>query len=352
MTRVALIMAGGAGERFWPVSSSERPKQFLKLTQPEKSMLRESVERAASIVGAEHVFVSTTRSLLPAVESEIGLLPPDHLIAEPEKRNTAGALLWAFTYLENRFSTDLSLAVLTSDHYIDPPESFRETVENAFALAEATEGLVTIGIQPTRPETGYGYIKRGRPELGGFRVQEFREKPDAATAAEFLKEGSYYWNSGMFFWTVSAFRSALRLHAPPLCASYEAMLNALSSGNAERATEVFSQVESASIDKALLEKANSVYVTPALFTWDDLGTWDALTRSLPSDSRGNVGVGKVHQIDTDNTIVYTATPQTVHLLGAKDIVVVVTEDKVMICHRDRVQDVREFAAGEKREPTP
>jgi mannose-1-phosphate guanylyltransferase len=216
--RVAVILAGGSGERFWPVSTRERPKQFLRLTDPERSLLREAAERAAALVGWESTYVSTGRHLASATAAECTSLPPENVLAEPTKRNTLGALVWVAASLIAKHPDDwaeTTVAVLTADHRIAPEPAFHETVRQAMSLAEESGGLVTIGIPPDRPETGYGYIELGE----GSSVRRFTEKPDAATAAQYLAGGRHLWNSGMFFWTLAAFMAELVAAEPEAAAA-------------------------------------------------------------------------------------------------------------------------------------
>src|SRR5579885_633353 len=223
MQRIAVVMAGGSGERFWPLSRASKPKQLLRLTSPEVSMLEESVRRIEPVVGKEHVFLSTSAALKDAV-SAAHLVPPARLFAEPDRRNTLGALVWVAAQLMAMMPeswTNLSVAVLTADHQILQPEKFRHKVAEALGVAEETGGLVTIGIVPTRPETGFGYVEIDRSDpshLPGYRAASFREKPSAVTATEMVASGQFLWNSGMFFWKLRSFMVELEKALPEAAA--------------------------------------------------------------------------------------------------------------------------------------
>lgn len=350
MQRVAAIMAGGSGERFWPVSRADRPKQLLKLGDPRKSLLAEAVERVKPGFGDGNVFVLTSRPIEAAVK-EAGLIPSTNVVAEPDKRNTLGCLCWFAARLIAEGRADTSIAVLTADHKIGAPAQFLATLDKAFACAESTGALVTLGIRPTRPETGYGYIETARdmPEGGGaWHARSFREKPDITTAIAFLNHGDFLWNSGMFVWTLSSFLNELCEAAPEPHRLTLAMAAALRDGDSLAAEAFFRELPSISIDFALMEKAKSVIVVEADFPWDDVGSWDALLRTLPSDDRGNATIGDVLLEDTDGCVVYADDPgMAVCLLGVQDLVVVQANGVVMVCHKDGCQEVRRLVARMK-----
>lgn len=345
--RVAVILAGGSGERFWPVSTRERPKQFLHLTDPERSLLREAAERAAAMVGWEATYVSTGRHLASQSQSECAALPPGNVLAEPTKRNTLGALVWAAASLIAKHPEDwaeTTVAVLTADHRIAPEDAFHATLDQAMTLAEETGALVTIGIQPDRPETGYGYIEVGEPVAAGRWVRRFTEKPDAATAAGYVAGGQHLWNSGMFFWTLAAFMAELQQAEPDAATAAREIAACLASGDQAGAETAFEGLRGVSIDYALMEKAGRVAVVKADFDWDDLGAWDALSRSLPSDEGGNVGIGRRRVLESSGCVVYSNDPAVeVCVLGAEDLVVVVESGTVMVCPKSRAQEVRKFS---------
>lgn len=341
-------MAGGSGERFWPVSTKTRPKQFLRLTDPEQSLLQEAVGRAIGLFGAESTIVATGQPFAVLSQKECPNLPNGNVWAEPAKRNTTGCQVWVAANLIANHPTDwsnITIAVLTADHRITPPEGFNETVLVAMAHAEATGSLVTIGIRPNRPETGYGYIELGEPVGAAHAARAFREKPDLETANRYLASGNYLWNSGMFFWTLPAFMTAMESTQPAIAALVREIAGHLKTGDETMAKAVFETLPSISIDYALMENADNVAVVEARFDWDDLGAWDSLRRSFERDESNNVSLGSVQIVETSNAIVYNeSSHQRVNLLGLEGIVVVVTDDQVMVCPADRTQDVRKLTS--------
>lgn len=345
--RVALVMAGGSGTRFWPVSTTERPKQFLKLASPDESLLQQAVSRVLPLFGSD-VYVATAEPLMEPSIGELPDLDAQRVFGEPARRNTLGALVWSTARLMAEHGDgwkSVSVAVLTADHLIEPAEGLRETISTALDLAESTGALVTIGIPPTRPATEYGYIEKSVAiDDRAWQVARFTEKPDADTALAFISTGNYLWNSGMFFWSLRAFYDALRAIDPTAAQVIDQVVVSLQNGDEDEAKYLFGQLGSNSIDFALMERAPNVAVVAARFEWDDLGSWDALSRSLPSDDRGNVSQGRARIVDSDRCVVYNDTvDQRVSVLGVEDIVVAVTDGEVLVCRKDRAQDVRQLA---------
>lgn len=316
-------MAGGTGERFWPVSTPRRPKQFLPLGSSDRTLLEETLARATACF--DEVYVASTAALAPVIrESEI--IDPERIFEEPEKRNTLGAVLWTTAQLIKRGASPSSVvAFLPSDHAIHPESGFVETIARAASLAEVG-GLVTIGIPPTRPETGYGYVL----PAGESKGAKFSEKPDAETATRYLREG-WLWNSGIFVWRLDAFLRELDRHVP----SASALLPKLTEEN-------FAELPNISLDKALMEKSERVDVVPAEFEWDDLGAWDALDRTRTHDERGNVVVGPATALDARDCILYAEPGMSVGVIGIEGLVVVATPRGVLVCPKSEAQRVREI----------
>ena len=356
MQRVIVIMAGGSGQRFWPLSRESHPKQLLRLADPDRSMLEQAVDRAAALVGTEHVFVVTARHLVePILAAGTGLVP-GQIIGEPCRRNTAGCLVYATASILVALSAppgDVVMGVLTADQLVHDPKTLHEALAAAFEAAERHPALVTVGIQPSRPETGYGYIETGvnAQPVGGtsghvpvYPVRSFHEKPDADAAQRYLTQGGFYWNSGMFFWRVSVFLDECG-HANPLYArACQEISTALSRGDQAGADALFARLPDKSIDYALLEGARHVLVVPGRFAWDDMGSWDALERSLPADVRGNVTVGDPVVIDTHDSIVVNgpgAKTMAVAVVGVRSLVVIVSADGVLVVPKDQAQRVKE-----------
>lgn len=349
MKRLGVIMAGGSGERFWPLSRKARPKQLLALTEGGQTMLAQAVERAQTICGDGQVWIAAAPHLRAPIAEALADFPAENVLAEPHKRNTAGCLVWVAANLlarEPDARTDWSMAVLTADHRIVPLEGFARTARAALEVVEQDGGLATIGIPPTRPETGFGYIEIG-PEVAqseGIQVhsvERFREKPSHEDAQGYLESGRFLWNSGMFFWTLDGFLSELESAAPELAAAIPSLADALARGDEAEADRIFQALPSISIDYALMEKARHVFVAKADFEWDDLGSWDSLERSFARDEAGNVAVGETLLIDTRASVVYGAAGDVVTaVVGMDDVVVVVTEDAVLVCPKSRSQEVR------------
>lgn len=342
-------MAGGSGERFWPLSRQNHPKQLLKLAHPDKSLLAQSIERVEPIVGRENIIIATASHLLTPIAEALPFLDATQVQAEPHKRNTAGCLVWTVASILARdpsLRESASMAVLTADHRIEPSDGFHRTISAALDLAEESGGLVTIGIHPDRPETGFGYIELAgdlpsRHHVSCHGVRAFKEKPDAATAAQFLASGRFLWNSGTFFWRLDSFLNELAAAAPELYEGLEKIAFQLREGDEQAAQDTFANLPSISIDYALMERAKDVFVVKADFKWDDVGSWDALDRSLPHDENGNVSQGSVLLVDSKNSIVMNEHEGlTACLLGITDVIVAITEDAVLVLPKSRSQEVK------------
>ncbi len=361
LPRLAVIMAGGSGERFWPLSRRQFPKQLLALNDPQRSLLREAVDRLRPLIPDERILVVTARHLVePIRQAGLGL-PPENILGEPCKRNTAGCLAYAAAVVRHRLGGgDATLAIVTADHQIGRPERFQAAVSAALAAAETQPALVTIGIPPNRPETGYGYLETaagakpvqlsaGGPEI--YPVVRMLEKPDQAAAREYLASGRFFWNSGMFFWRLSTYDAETAHACPESAAAVRRMTAALDRGDTAEMEAVFAGLPDISIDYALLEKAGHLLAVRADFPWDDIGAWDALDRSFPHDAAGNVTIGDPILADTRNSIVYNApgaARMAVGVVGMDDVAVIVAGDAVLVLPKSRAQDVRAIVAELKK----
>ena len=361
MRRYAVIMAGGSGERFWPASRRARPKQLLRLTDPVLSMIEEAIERIAPLIPREQILIATSELLAKPIADALPTLPRENILAEPEKRNTAACLALAAAHLEQRHGSpdEMVMAVLTADHQIGEPERFRATVARALDFAAAEDALVTIGVPPTRPETGYGYVEVAPGKSGGtaaapatpLPVLRFREKPSEAIAREYAKSGHHYWNSGMFFWRVSTLLSGLARHMGDLEVAERAMVDALHGRGGQSLREIFLPLADVSIDIGLMERASNVFVVPADFPWDDVGAWDALERTRTPDENRNVVVGDAVLVDVHDSIVFNepgAEEMAVAVVGLDGVIVATTRDGILVCPKDRAQDVRRAVAELRR----
>ncbi len=348
MLHVAVIMAGGSGERFWPVSRANRPKQLLRLVNPDRSMLQEALDHVTPLIPPRQVYVQTSGELADAIRRETPELPPDNILVEPCRRNTAGCLCYAAASLLARHAAppdQLVMAVLTADHAVRDADGFRRTLAAAVKAAEGTDTLVTIGIPPTHPSTGYGYIQTDtKPgQLSTARVLAFHEKPDLPTAERYITAGGYFWNSGMFFWRLDVFLRELEAAAPEHARAVREMAAALRQNDRNTAAELFSRLPSISIDYALMEKTRRVSMILAAFDWDDVGSWPALARLRGADKHGNVTQGDPLLADCKDCVVYHEAggdDRAVAVLGAKDLVVVVTPDAVLVMPKDRAEELR------------
>jgi len=355
LTRFGIIMAGGTGERFWPLSRRDRPKQLLPLIDPSKSMLVEAVERLAPLIPPENLYIITGKYLVAPIRAAAVGVPDANVVGEPCKRNTSGALAYVTAVLLAQhadLSPDaMSFAITTADHRIGDDALFRATVETALRAAESQDALVVCGIAPTRPETGFGYIEAdtGAPPLPEFvspeirPVSAFHEKPDRDRAEAYLASGRHFWNSGMFFWRVSTFFDELAHARPKLLEAIDVMSDVLRRGNEEDAERVFATLDDLSIDYALMERARRVLVVRGEFPWADVGSWPALSEGCALDAAGNLLVGDPVVDDVSGCIVFNApgaARMAVGAVGLRDMVVVVTEDAVLVLPKDRAQDVR------------
>lgn len=354
MRRTGIIMAGGSGERFWPLSRRNRPKQLLRLTDESDTMLHEAVSRLAPLIAPDDIYIVTGAHLVDAIcKANIGV-PDANVLAEPFKRNTGGCLCFAAAHLIAKYGgepRDISVAVVTADHRINPPERFREAVELALDIAEQDERLVTHGIVPDRPETGYGYIQAADPKnpitsrngLHVYGVKAFHEKPSRDKAIDFISSGDYFWNSGMFFWRLDVFLAELELARAPMADAVHTMVAAISGNDKGTVTRTFEDLENISIDYALMEHAKRVAVVRADYAWDDVGAWTSLDRTREHDAEGNIVHGQPVLMDCRDCIVFNdAGPEkmAVSVVGVEDLVVVVSEDGVLVIPKDRAQDVR------------
>jgi len=338
----AVIMAGGAGTRFWPKSRSSTPKQLLAL-RSERSLLQETVDRLRGYVEPAAIWIITGSDQHTATVASLPELPPENIVAEPARRDTAPCVGLAATLIAHR-DPDATMIVLPADHIIGPDENFHATL--ATAVQAATDGsLVTIGIKPDFPATGYGYIERGeRGEGDGdwFRVARFVEKPDESTATAYLETGRYYWNSGIFVFSVSSILGEMREHLPGNAERLARIGAALDGADAAAVLErEFCEMERISIDYGVFEKAQKIAVVEAGFDWDDVGSWAALARHREPTAEGHIAHGRQVSVDAENCIVWADDPDhLIGLIGVKDLIVVSTPDATLVCPREMAEQVK------------
>ena len=334
----AVVLAGGSGERFWPLSRRATPKQFLRLFS-DRSLLEETVRRLDGLIPAENILILTNQEQEAAIRKALPDHPEHNIFAEPVKRDTAPAIALGLGIIASR-NPSATMAVLPADHRISNVEAFQSDLKSAAQTAELGGELITIGITPSWACPGFGYIERGKRLLNSefFEVIRFREKPNPDLAEAFVRSGNFYWNAGMFIWSVHSILTELNRHAPDLAEFVSAIRN--SSDRAKVLKERFPSLQKTSIDYAILEKASRVLVKPAQFDWDDVGSWTAVAKYLEQLPGSNAANGPVTIQESSNNIVFTNSGTHVALLGVHDIVVVQTADAILVCHRHEVEKIK------------
>jgi len=365
MQRVAIIMAGGSGERFWPLSRKKFPKQLLSLGLTDKSMIEEAIDRIENLIPIEDIYIITSEILAEPIRLALENFPDENVIPEPAKRNTAPCLALSAAFLLEKYkltAREISVAVLTADHIMEPLDKFIETIDSALKFVESTDAIATIGITPSRPETGYGYIELNKLETNGYKteifaVNKFKEKPDLKTANEYIQSGNYLWNSGMFFYNLNYFNTQLEKYLPEvgckineLSRAYSGHTTGIITYRINNLVKLFESMPSISIDFGLMEKADSVVCVKALFEWDDIGDLNSLQRTKKADENRNIKHGIISSINSKDNILINNSTKKLVLSGVNinNLVVVVTDDAVLVCNRDNVQDVK-LAVNDIRE---
>lgn len=345
----AVIMAGGRGERFWPLGRRDIPKQFLKLNG-DRTLLEETVARLDGLVPPERILVITNVRYLERTRELLRAIPPDNIIGEPEGRNTAPCVALAAGLIRRRQPTpETVMMVLPADHAIRPVEALRLVLRRAAAEAARRDILITFGITPSFPATGYGYIQCGDALVPGFRnALSFREKPERAEAQRLFDAGNFKWNSGIFVWSLDAIGKAFRQFAPELaefsdrCATAKDVTHCIA--------EHFGQCPALSIDIAVMEKAANVWVGDTPFAWDDLGSWNALARYHAQDEWGNITAGDVALADTENCLVLGEGKRLIGLLGMRDVAVIQSGDATLVCPKSKAQQLKMLLEILKNDP--
>jgi mannose-1-phosphate guanylyltransferase/mannose-6-phosphate isomerase len=347
----AVILAGGSGTRLWPLSTPGFPKQFLPLPNG-RSMIQESLARVETLVSPEQAWVVTGRSMVELVHEHLPSVPVSHIFGEPMGRSTAAAIGWAAATIARR-DPQAIMMVLTADHVITKVDVFNQALRLAARLA-GQGYLVTLGIKPTGPETGYGYIRYAAPLTEGFNHQAFYgerfiEKPNVATAQAYLQDGHYVWNSGMFVWKVETILAELHMHLPELARKIDTIVEAMGTAG-ERATldELWPTLQTISIDYGVMEKTSKFAVIPVDIGWNDVGNWEQYGSLFPADEHAVRSVGHHQGLGSQNIFVYNNTQRQVFTIGLEDVVVVETNDKTVICHKDAVQKVKELAESQQK----
>lgn len=342
----AVIMAGGAGTRFWPASRSAMPKQLLRLVG-QRTMLQSTVDRLGNLVPASRALVVTNARLVEPIQEQLPDLPPASILGEPCKRDTAPCIGWAAMHLA-RHDADAIMAIMPSDHVIATDEQFRAAIRHAASLVESDPGrLVTFGIRPTYPAEIFGYIERGEPlpqpgEPATYHVLRFREKPSAKVAQEFLESGSFYWNSGVFVWKAQTILDLLAEFEPELFKHLAAICAAMDQPDYSHVLDrEFNAIRGVSIDYAVMERAQKVLVVEAPFRWDDLGSWQSMARLRGTDEHGNTIDAKHIALDTRDSIIRGPDDHLIVTLGLKDALVVHTPDATLVADKHREESIRQ-----------
>jgi mannose-1-phosphate guanylyltransferase len=332
---VPVILAGGKGERFWPLSRLKRPKQFLCLDGSGKSLLQATADRLLSLAnGWDNLIVITSELLAEGVKQQLPELASENILVEPVGKDTAPAVAWASLEIANRYGEKTIAGFFPADHYIGNQDLFETTIKAGIEFAEDNSSIVTLGIKPEYPSTGYGYIEQGEAQgeinhLTIYQVTRFTEKPDQPTAEKFIAAGNYSWNSGMFIFPTGLLLTELASYAPQILAPLQT-----------KGREAYYALEKISIDYALMEKTQLAYIIPADFGWDDLGDWNALERMLSPDN-SNIAIGNHVSQDTRNAIIYNSEPEEVIMtIGLEDVVIVRDGNATLVVHKNNTQDIK------------
>ena len=352
MKTTAVIMAGGRGERFWPKSRNSYPKQFLSLTKDGETMIQKTVSRLLPLVEKQDIYIVTNESYIKLVKEQLPDIPEENILAEPCARNTAPCIALAAAVINRKYD-DAVMLVLPSDHLIGYEELYLGTLKKAIATCMEGTNLVTIGITPTYPETGYGYInfsnETSDTSQDAYRVARFVEKPDIETAKDYLASGKYLWNSGMFVWKISSIKSNLKAFMPDIYEGAEKIGEAYGTPvfNAVLCRE-FTAFRSESVDFGIMEKADNIYTIPGSFGWDDVGNWLAVERINETDSNSNYIEGNVISIGSERSTICGG-KRLIAAVGLEDLIVVDTDDAVLICSKTNTQDVKKVIAQLKEQ---
>ncbi len=344
-----VIMAGGIGSRFWPMSTPQKPKQFIDILGTGKTLLQLTADRFAGVCPIENVWVVTSVKYRELVKQQLPGIPESNILLEPCMRNTAPCIAYAAWKIKKR-DAGANLVISPADHIVTDTAEFGRVVREGLRFTEGGDRILTLGMCPSRPETGYGYIKiKAEPDSqeGIREVEGFKEKPDLQTARRYLEEGGYYWNAGIFLWSVSTIEKAFRANQPEIAALFDSLEKTMYTAEEQEAVDrVFPQCPNISIDYAVMEKARNIYVFPADFGWSDLGTWGSLYEQLPKDAAANAVVGgHVRMVESHGCVVHVAGDKKMVVQGLEDYIIAEDHGVILICKKAEEQRIKEFSAG-------
>lgn len=346
-----VIMAGGIGSRFWPMSTEEKPKQFIDVLGVGRSLLQLTYDRFGSITRPENVWVVTNERYVDIVKEQLPEIPVGNILSEPCRRNTAPCIAYVSWRVKEADPT-ANMVVTPSDHIVANVAEFRRVINQCLRFTNGTDTIVTLGIKPNRPETGYGYIQADLSSASPrnkeiYRVDTFREKPDLATATRYIKQNNFFWNAGIFVWNVSTIVNAFRIYQPSIARIFESMRPIYGTdAEQEQINLRYPECESISVDYAIMEKAEEIFVCPADFGWSDLGTWGSLLMQSKRDLYGNAIIGQnVSLYDTRNCIIHTTEEKRVVVQGLEDCIVAEKNGTLLICKLSEEQRIKQFSDG-------
>ena len=344
-----VIMAGGIGSRFWPMSTTDRPKQFIDILGVGRTLLQLTYDRFKGICPVENVWVVTNSKYADIVREQLPEIPQQNILLEPCRRNTAPCIAYVSWHIKS-MDPKANVVVTPSDHLITDTEEFRRVICACLKFTAETDAILTLGMTPTRPETGYGYIQADLSTASPrnkevYRIDSFREKPDLQTAKEYISHNNYFWNSGIFVGSVSTIVNAFRVYNPAISKIFESLLSYYNTPEEQKMIDKFyPECENISVDYAIMEKAEEIFVCPANFGWSDLGTWNSLMLQTKHDLYGNSKIGdNIHLIDTHNCIVHTTQEKKVVIQGLEDCIVAEKDNALLICKLSEEQRIRQFA---------
>ncbi|MGG6544126.1 UNVERIFIED_CONTAM: mannose-1-phosphate guanylyltransferase [Prevotella sp. 15_C9] len=344
-----VIMAGGVGSRFWPMSTIERPKQFIDVLGVGKSLLRLTYERFDGIINNENVWIVTNEKYSEIVHEQLPEIPIKNILTEPCRRNTAPCIAYVSWRIKKEDSK-ANIVVTPSDHIVTDTVEFKRVISNCLGFTSETDAIVTLGMKPNRPETGYGYIQADLtiPSARNneiFRVDQFREKPDLETAEKYIQQKSFFWNAGIFIWSLSTIINAFRIYQPGIARIFEQIYDNLGTQNEQIAiNKIYPECESISVDYAIMEKAEEIFVCPADFGWSDLGTWGSLLMQTKRDLYGNAIIGdNINVFDSKNCIIHSNNNKKVVIQGLDGYIIATTSDSILVCKLSEEQRIKQFS---------